>query len=66
MTKIVFKNSLDLYFHPSVNEFRVEEKIHTNVVLDVSRGAGGRIFLGEIRERVSRNLLSTVKLYQRI
>ena len=47
--KIAFKSSLDLYFHPSVFEFRMEEKIHTKAVVDVSRGAGGRIFLGEIR-----------------
>ena len=43
--KIAFKSSLDLYFHPSIIEFRVGEKIHTNAVVDVSRGAGGRIFL---------------------
>ena len=44
----------------------MEEKIHTKTVADVSRGAGGRIFLGKIREGVSRNLLSPVKLYQKI
>ena len=38
--------------------------MHTKAVVDVSRGAGGRIFLGEIREGISRNLLSQVKLYQ--
>ena len=42
----------------------MEEKIHTKAVVDVSRGAEGRIFLGDIREGVSRNLLSPVKLYQ--
>ena len=44
----------------------MEEKIHTKTVADESRGAGGRIFLGEIRERISRNLLSPVKMYERI
>ena len=66
VTKKVFKSSLDLYFDPSIFESRMEEKIHTKAVVDVSRGAGGRIFLGEIRDGVSRNLLSPVKLYQRI
>ena len=61
--KIAFKSSLDLYYHPSIIEFRMGEKIHTKAVADVSRGAGGRIFLWEIREGVSRNLLSQVKLY---
>ena len=64
--KIAFKSSLDLYFHPSIFEFRMEEKIHIKAVVDVSRGAGGRIVLGEIREGVIRNLLSPVKLCQRI
>ena len=44
----------------------MEEKIHTKAVVDVSRGDGGRIFMGEIREGISGNLLSPVKLYQRI
>ena len=48
--KKAFKSSLDLCFHPSVIELKTEEKIHTKAVVDVSRGAGGRIFLGEIRE----------------
>ena len=64
--KIALKSSLDLYFHPSVIEFRMEEKIHTKAVVDASRGAGERIFLEKIRDGVSRNLLSPVKLYQRI
>ena len=64
--KITFKSSLDLHFYPSIFEFRMEEKIHTTTVVDVSTGAGGRIFLGEIREGVTRNLLSPVKLWQRI
>ena len=64
--KVAFKSSLELYFHPSIIEFRIEEKIHTKAVVDVSRGTEGRIFLGEIREGVSRNLLSPVTLYQRI
>ena len=34
------KSSLDLYFHPSIIEFKIEEKIHTKAVVDVSRGAG--------------------------
>ena len=40
--KIAFKSSLDLYFHPSIIELRIEEKIHIKAV-DVSRGAGGRV-----------------------
>ena len=47
-----FKSSLDLHFHPSIFEFRIEEKIHTKTVVDVSRDAGERIFLGEIRNGV--------------
>ena len=43
--KIAFKSSLDLYFHPSITEFRIEEKIHTKAVVDVSRDAVGRVFL---------------------
>ena len=44
----------------------MEEKIHAKAVADVSRDVGGRIFLGKIREGGSRNLLSPVKLCQRI
>ena len=47
-----FKSSPDLHFHPSIFEFRIEEKIHTKTVVDVSRDAGERIFLGEIRNGV--------------
>ena len=36
--KIGFKSSLDLYFHPFIIEFRIEEIIHTKTVVDVSRG----------------------------
>ena len=43
--KIAFKSFLDLYFHPSIIEFRIEEKIHTKAVVDESIGAGGRVFL---------------------
>ena len=43
--KIAFKSSLDLHFHPSISEFRFEEKIHTKAVVDMSRGAGGSVFL---------------------
>ena len=64
--KIAFKTSVDLYFHPSIIEFRMEEKIHIKAVADVSRDDGRRIFLGKIREEVSGNLLSRVKLCQRI
>ena len=64
--KITLKSSLDLCFHPSIFEFRMEGKIHTRPVVDVSRGAGGRIFLEETKEGVIRNLLSPVKLCQRI
>ena len=61
--KIAFKSSLDLYFHPYIIEFRMGEKINTKAVVDVSGGAGGKIFLWQIREGVSRKLLSQVKLY---
>ena len=43
--KTAFKSSLDLYFHPFIIEFRIERKIHTKAVVDVSRGTGGRVFL---------------------
>ena len=43
--KIVFKNSLDLYFNPSIIEFRIEEEIHTKAVADLSGGSGERVFL---------------------
>ena len=43
--KIAFKNSLDLYFHPFITEFRIKRKIHTKAVVDVSGGTGGRVFL---------------------
>ena len=43
--QIPWKSSLDLYFHPSIFEFRIEEKIHTKTAVDVSRGAGWKIFL---------------------
>ena len=62
--KIAFKSFPDLNFLPSIIEFRMEEKIHTKAVGDVSRGAGGRIFLWEIRQGVSRNLSSQLKLYE--
>ena len=32
-------------FHPSITEFRIEEKIHTKAGVDMSRGSGRRIFL---------------------
>ena len=64
--KMAFISSLDLYFHPSIIDFRMGEKIRVKIVVSVSRGAGGRIFLEEIREEVSRNLLTQVKLCQRI
>ena len=43
--KTAFKSSLDLYFHLSITEFRIEEKILTAAVVDVSKVAGGRDFL---------------------
>ena len=43
--KIAFKSSVDLYFHPFIIEFRIEEKIHNKTVVDVSKGTGGRFFL---------------------
>ena len=43
--KIGFKNSLDLYRHPFIIEFRIEEKIHTKAVVDVSRGTEAGVFL---------------------
>ena len=41
------KNSFQkvLYLHPSITEFKMGEEIRTKAVVDVSRGAGGRIFL---------------------
>ena len=64
VTKVAFKSSLDLYFHPCITEFRIEENIHTKTVVDVSRGATERIFLfsWERLGGVSRSLLSLVKL----
>ena len=56
--KIAFKSSLDLYFHPSIIEFRIEGKIHTEAVVDVPRGIGGRVFLGE----TGRGLVGTYSL----
>ena len=53
--KCLIKSYLELYFHPSISEFRIEEKIHTKAVADVFRNSGGGIFLGETREGVSRN-----------
>ena len=49
--KITFKISLDLYFLRSIIEFRIDEKIHINAVADVSRGAGGKVYLFS-RERL--------------
>ena len=43
--KVAFKSSLDLYFHPSIIEFKSKEKIRTKAVADVSRYNGGRVFL---------------------
>ena len=43
--KIGFKNSLDLYLHPFIIEFRIEEKIHTKAVVDVSRGTEAGVSL---------------------
>ena len=63
MTKIAFKSSPALYFHPSIIEFRIGEKTRTKTIADVSKGAGGRVFLGDC-EGFSRNLLSLVNLYQ--
>ena len=48
-----FKSSLNQCFHPFINEFfrlsflqfRIDEKINTKVVVDVSRGTKGRVFL---------------------
>ena len=42
---IASKSSLDLYFHPFIIEFRIEEKIHTKAAVDISRDAVGRVFL---------------------
>ena len=43
--KTAFKSSLDLYFHPSITEFRIEGKMHAEAVTDVSRGDEGRFLL---------------------
>ena len=45
LEKNCFKSSLDLYFNLSFIEYRIEKKIHTKTVVDVSRGAGGMVFL---------------------
>ena len=46
VTKKRFKSSLDsLYFHLSIIEFRIEEKIYTKAVVETSRDTGGRVFL---------------------
>ena len=66
---LIFGDKKPLDFYPTIIEFRIEEKIHTKAVVDVSRGAGGKVFLfffGRDWEGVSRNLSSLVKLYQRI
>ena len=49
-SKIAFKRSLDLCFHPSIIEFRIEEKIQSKAVVNMSTVTGGRlhVFLGEI------------------
>ena len=39
--KVAFKSSLYQYFHYSIIEFRIEEKIHTKTVVDVSRDSVG-------------------------
>ena len=59
--KISFKSSLDLYFHPSIIEFRIEEKLHTKAVVDMSRGAGGKVFLFSW-ERLGGGLVVTYSL----
>ena len=59
--KISFKSSLDLYFHPSIIEFRIVEKLHTKAVVDMSRGAGGRVFLFSW-ERLGGGLVATYSL----
>ena len=55
----MIKSSLDLYFHPSISEFRIEEKIHTKAVVDVSRNSGGRIFLGELERGLVGTIISS-------
>ena len=42
---LVAKKLLDLYFHPSITEFRIEGKMHAKAVTDVTRGDEGRFFL---------------------
>ena len=59
--KISFKSSLDLYFHPSIIEFRIEEILHTKAVVDMSRGAGGKVFLFSW-ERLGGGLVVTYSL----
>ena len=55
---IALKSSLDLHFHPFIIKFRIEKKIHTKAVVDVSRGAGGRVFLFSWEILRERNLFS--------
>ena len=43
--KIAFKISFELYFHPSIIEFKIEEETHTKAFVDMSSGTGDRIFL---------------------
>ena len=53
VTKVAFKSSLDLNFHPFIIaffwsaelKFRIEEKIHSKAVADVSRDNWKIVFL---------------------
>ena len=62
--KIAFKILFGLYFHSSIIEFRIKEKIHSKVVVDVYWGTEGTVFLfsWERLGGVSKNIFSLVKL----
>ena len=59
----VFKSSLDPYFHSSIIEFRIEKKMHTKTVIDLSRDTVGfSCFLGRDWKGVNRNLIVCSKV----
>ena len=64
-----FKSSLDLYFHSSIIEFGIKQKIHTKVLLFMYLEAledKFSWFPGRDWEGVNRNISSLVNLYLRI
>ena len=61
-------NFFDMCFHPPIIEFRIEEKYTVRLLLTCleSLEEGFSCFPGRDLEGLSRNILSPVKLYQRI